>query len=160
MQSATNAFNFQVREKEIVLRYRTKMLIKVYQRLKFQTMKSRKEQLVSSIIREKHEWLTVLEVLGQWRKRLGDRMEKQVLYGQVALDRDIRIKRRIVWTLKANVEEKKEKKIQEIIASRQDSRRSSARHELPPVPASDRSLNSKRKLALASDRSADSKQLF
>ena len=119
MQEVTSAIDGQLRERQADVEYQDRRMQTVLEALRVHCSRKKRERLISQIIREKNESITAIRAIEWWRRRLHERMEKHELYDQVVRDRQARIKDLIFWTLKLNVEERKEQAVLEAAARRQ-----------------------------------------
>jgi hypothetical protein len=116
MKEVTSAIDTQLREKKATIDYQDKRMMTVIDTLRANSIRKKRERLICQIIREKNDSITAIKALECWRSRLHERMEKHELYHQVVSDREAKIKDLIFWTLKLNVEERKEKAVLEAAA--------------------------------------------
>ena len=80
MQKVTTSIDIQLRERQAAIEYQDKRMLKVFDVLRVNSIRKKRERLITQIIQEKNESITVIRVIEKWRKRLHERMEKHELY--------------------------------------------------------------------------------
>ena len=103
MRQASQSMNSKIFAASLAKEYLLKVKKRVFEVIRFNYIKRKRERIMGQIVIEKHQTLLILKSLEQWRHRLQFKYAKYNLLHQVERDQQMRVKGKVFDALREQV---------------------------------------------------------